>query len=109
MTAQPSIAHDPAARRALWQRMRVPAFAFIALMLFLAAIVLLGALAPSRTASFIEIGLVLCMITTVLLFSMEVRLETPLMRFFALLGFAWVGILFGMILLDYRSRGMVIP
>ncbi len=104
MSTQLSIAHDPAARHALWQRMRVPAFAFVALMLFLAAIVGLGALAPSRTASFIEIGLVACMILTVLLFSMEVRLETPLMRFFALIGFAWVGILFGMVLLDYLSR-----
>ena len=104
MTARVSLADNPAARRALWQRMRVPTFAFVALMLFLAAIVLLGALAPSRTASFIEIGLVACMILTVLLFSMEVRLETPLMRFFALMGFAWVGILFGMVLLDYLSR-----
>lgn len=84
--------------------MRVPVFAFAALLLFLAAIVLLGALAPSRMASFIEIGLAVCMILTVLLFSMEVRLEAPLMRFFSLLGFAWVCILFGMVLLDYLSR-----
>lgn len=95
---------QPDARRALWQRMRVPAFAFVALMFFLVAIVALGAVMPGRTATFIEIGLTVCMIVTVLLFSMEVRHEAPLMRFFSLMGFAWVCILFGMILLDYLSR-----
>ena len=99
-----SILRDPAARRELARRMRVPVFAFVALMLFLTAIVLLGAAMPSRAASFIEIGLSVCMILTVLLFSMEVRLEAPLTRLFALLGFAWVCILFGMVLLDYLSR-----
>ncbi len=102
--AEADVAQTPKGQQELWRRMRVPAFAFIALMLFLAAIVLLGAVLPSRTASFIEVGLTVCMIGTVLLFSMEVRLEAPLMRFFALLGFAWVCILFGMILLDYLSR-----
>jgi caa(3)-type oxidase subunit IV len=103
-TAQDSIIQDPAARRELWRRMQIPVFAFVVLLMFLSAIVLLGALAPSRIASFIEIGLAVCMIVTVLLFSMEVRLEAPLMRFFSLLGFAWVCILFGMVLLDYLSR-----
>lgn len=96
--------HDPAARRVLWGRMRVPVFAFAALMLMLAAIVLLGALAPSRTASFVEAGLVGCMILTVLMFSMEVREESPLLRFFAAISFAWVCILFAMTTLDYLSR-----
>ena len=91
-------------RRDLWPRMRVPTFAFVALMLFLAAIVLLGALAPSRTASWIEAGLTICMVLTVLLFSMEVRADTPIVRFFSGLGFAWVCILFGMTLLDYLTR-----
>jgi hypothetical protein len=43
---------------------------------------------PSRTASYLEAALALCMIVTVLLFSMEVREDAPLMRFYASLG-AW--------------------
>ncbi len=95
---------DAEARRALWRRMRVPAFAFAALLAFLAAIVLLGLFAPSYAGSWVVIGLTVCMAATVLLFSMEVREEAPLTRFFAGLGFAWVAILFGMTLLDYVSR-----
>ena len=95
---------SPAARREFWAKMRVPVFSFVVLLVCLAGIILLGALVPSRTASFIEAGLTVCMIGTVLLFSMEVREEAPLMRFFSLLGFAWVLVLFGMTLLDYLSR-----
>ncbi len=90
--------------RAIWQKMRVPVFVFAALLGFLAVIVLLGALVPGRTASFIEAGVTLCMILTVLLFSMEVRLETPLMRLFAMLGFCWLTILLGMTMVDYWTR-----
>ena len=63
-----------------------------------------GLFAPSYAGSWLVIGLTACMAITVLLFSMEVREEEPLMRFFAGLGFAWVGILFGMTLLDYLAR-----
>ena len=95
---------DAAARRALWLRMRVPVFAFAALLVFLAAIVALGQLMPSPLASWLVLGLTACMAVTVLLFSMEVREEAPLMRFFSLLGFAWVAILFGMTMVDYWTR-----
>ncbi len=95
---------DDAEKREIWARMRVPVFAFAALLCFLAAIVLLGQLAPSRTASFIEAGLTLCMILTVLLFSMEVRLESALTRFYAGLGFCWLTILVAMTMLDYWTR-----
>ena len=44
------------------------------------------------------------MILTVLLFAMDVRLESPLMRFYALLGFCWLTILLGMTMLDYWTR-----
>ena len=94
----------PEEQRALWDHMRVPTVAFAALLLLLAGIVLLGALVPSRLASFIEAALAAGMILTMLLLSMEVRKEAPLMRFFSLLGFAWVGILVGMTLVDYVSR-----
>ena len=102
--AEPDPLHDPVARRVLWARMRVPVFAFVATFVLLAANVALGAALPSRTASFIEIGVMVCMILTVLLFSMEVREESPLLRFFAAIGFAWVGILLLMTTLDYFTR-----
>lgn len=95
---------SPDDRRALRDRMRVPTLAFAALLGLLAAIVLLGALVPSRAASLIEAGAAACMVLVMLLLSMEVRKEAPLMRFFSLLGFAWLGILFGMTVLDYVSR-----
>ena len=101
---EPDPLHDAAAQRVLWGRMRIPVFAFAATAAMLAAIVLLGALVPSRTATFIELGIMGCMILTVLLFSMEVREEPPLMRFFAAIGFAWVAILLMMTTLDYLTR-----
>jgi cytochrome c oxidase subunit 4 len=90
--------------RTLRDAMRVPFFAFVALLCFLLCIVLLGALVPSRTASFIEAGLTLCMMITVLLFSMEVRHEARLLRYYSLLGFCWLFILIAMTMLDYLTR-----
>lgn len=84
--------------------MRVPIFSALALLGFLAAIVLLGVLVPSRTASFIEAGLTLCMALTVLLFSMEVREVAPITRLYAGLGFCWLAILIGMTMVDYWTR-----
>jgi len=91
-------------RRLLWQHMRTPARVFVALMLMLGAIVLLGALVPSHLASMAELALTVCMVLTVLLFSMEVIEEPPLLRFFSFLGFCWMAILFGITLVDYLTR-----
>ena len=44
------------------------------------------------------------LVLTVLLVSMEVLQEPPLMRLFAALGFFWVAIMFSMTLVDYLSR-----
>ena len=93
-----------AERDAIWSAMRVPVFAWAALLGFLCCIVLLGALLPGRTTSFLVVGLTLCMVGTVLLFSMEVRHEAPLLRFYAVLGFMWLGILVGMTMLDFVTR-----
>lgn len=93
-----------AEREAIWLAMRVPVFAFLALLVFLAGIVLLGALVPGRTASFLEAGLTLCMVGTVLLFTMEVRHEAPLLRFYSVLGFMWLAILVGMTMVDFVTR-----
>ena len=95
---------DAAESREIWTHMRVPVFAFVALLCFLAAIVLLSALAPSSATSYIVAGLVICMVLTVLLFTMEVREETPLMRFYAGLSFCWLAILFTMTMVDYWTR-----
>ncbi len=94
----------PGDKRELWAAMRVPVFAFVALVAFLAAIVVLGWFFPGRTTQFIIAGLTLCMILTVLLFSMEVREEAPLLRFYAFLGFCWLTILLMMTMVDYLTR-----
>ena len=98
------MAPNAAEKRAIWAAMRVPVFSFAALLAMLACIVLLGQLVPGRTASFLEVGLTACMAITVLLFSMEVREEAPLMRFYAVLGFCWLAILIGMTMVDYLTR-----
>lgn len=95
---------SPEDKRKIWEAMRVPVFAFVALLAFLAAIVGLGWLVPGRTASFIEAGLTLCMILTVLLFSMEVREEGSLLKFYSFLGFCWLTILICITMVDYVTR-----
>ena len=99
---QPSFTAEQ--RRAIWRQMRAPTFAFLALMLLLGVVVLLGALAPSRTSSIIEFAALVAMVLTMLLFSMEIRDEAPLLRFFSSIGFAWVAILFTMLMVDYLTR-----
>lgn len=94
----------PQDRRRIRDAMRVPVFTFVALIICLAIIVLLGWFAPGRTASFIEIGVTLFMIGTVLLFSMEVREEASLLRFYSFLGFCWLSILLVMTMMDYATR-----
>ena len=44
------------------------------------------------------------MVLTVLLFTMEVRDEASLLRFFSGIGFVWVATLFMMTMLDYLTR-----
>ena len=95
---------SPEDRAKIWAAMRVPVFSFVALLVMLAAIVGLGWFVPGRTASFIEAGLTLCMILTVMLFSMEVREESSLMKFYAFLGFCWLSILMAMTMIDYLTR-----
>jgi cytochrome c oxidase subunit 4 len=95
---------DDAEKREIWAHMRVPTFSFVALVCFLVVIVALGALVPSRVASYLEAATTICMVFTVLLFSMEVREEPPLMRFYAALGFCWLAILCTVTMVDYWTR-----
>ena len=94
----------PAQREDLWQRMRVPAFAATTLLVLLAVNVALGAFMPFPSVWIVELAVAVGMIVVVLLFSMEVLHEPPLMRLFSVLGFCWVGILFAMTLIDYLTR-----
>lgn len=85
-------------------RMRVPVLCFIALMALLGLNVLLGATAPFEKDWVLEILVLATMVGVVLLFSMEIIHEPPLIRLFSILGFCWVGILFAMTLIDYMTR-----
>jgi len=90
--------------RTLWRHMRAPALSFVALMLLLGVNVILGALHPFAGRAYAEAFVVICMVATVLLVSMEIPREPPLIRLFSMLGFFWLLILFGMTLVDYLSR-----
>jgi cytochrome c oxidase subunit 4 len=84
--------------------MRTPFLTLVALLLLLAVNVLLGAWLPFRQVWIIEAAVTLAMVTTVLVASMELPQEPPIIRFFALIGFFWVAIMFTMTLLDYLTR-----
>lgn len=86
------------------RRMKVPVFAFAGLLILLAVNVALGVLMPFPSVWIVELAVAVAMIVVVLLFSMEILHEPPLMRLFSLLGFCWVGILFTMTLIDYLTR-----
>ena len=88
----------------LWRHMRPAVLSFVLLLGLLSVNVVLGATLPFTWTYMIEGVVVVCMVLTVLLVSMEVPQEPPLMRLFAGLGFFWVAILFTMTLVDYLTR-----
>ena len=90
--------------RALWHHMRTPTFTFLVLMVLLGGITLLGAILPFPDAWIVEAILAVTMVVVVLLFSMEVLKEPPLMRVFAAIGFIWVMVLMGITVIDYLTR-----
>ena len=92
-------------RRALLRRMDMPFRVFAGLILSLGTLVMLGVTDPFRDVWVLELLVLVVMVVTVLLFSMEILREPPLIRLFSVLGFCWVGILFGMTLIDYLTRG----
>lgn len=91
-------------KRELRHHLREPVLTFVALLVFLAINIALGWLQPFPHAWLVELPIMVLMIATVLLFSMEVIEEPSLVRFFSMLGFCWVGILFTMTLIDYLTR-----
>ena len=98
----PSLTPDDRAR--LKQRMRKPFLTFLALLALLSVNVTLGATLPFSHVWAVELGVVALMAATILLVSMEVVKEPPLIRLFSGLGFFWVCILVGMTLTDYLGR-----
>ena len=94
-----------AQRRELVGRMEMPLRVFIGLMLSLGTMVLLGATNPASWIWMVEIAVLLVMVVVTMLYSMEVKDDLPVMRMWSVVGFAWLCILFGMVLIDYLTRG----
>ena len=90
--------------RVLLRVLRVPALTLAALLALLAINVALGATLPFRNGWIVEAGVTACMVAIVLLVSMDILEETPLIRLFSSIGFFWLLIMFGMTLTDYAYR-----
>ncbi len=94
----------PEQKRELMLRMRTPLMTFIGLMSLLALNAITGWFQFFPDTWGLNLGVLVLMVAVVLLFSMEVIKDPPLVRFFSVLGFCWVGILFAMVLIDYTTR-----
>lgn len=94
-----------AQKRAFIHRMDIPLRVFCGLILSLGTMVLLGATTPAPWIWTVEIAVLLVMVVVTMLYSMEVKDDLPLMRMWSVVGFAWLCILFGMVLIDYLTRG----
>ena len=94
-----------AQRRAFVGRMDIPLRVFAGLILSLGTMVLFGATTPASWIWMPEVAVLLVMVVTTMLYAMEVLDEIPLMRMWSVVGFAWLCILFGMVLIDYLTRG----
>ena len=88
----------------LRSKLRTPARTLATLLLLLGLDVLMGQWLPFRRAWMIEAAATTLMVGVVLIVSMELGSEPPIIRFFAVIGFFWVAILFAMTLIDYFSR-----
>lgn len=86
------------------EAMRGPVIVFIVLMALLAVNVTLGAFHPHGRLWPLELSIVAIMVSVTILFSMEALHQVAMIRLFSMLGFVWVGVLFGMTMLDYLSR-----
>ncbi len=95
---------SPDDRALLRRHLRAPLATFAALLGLLAVNVALGATQPFAHAWIVELGVAGLMVAIILLVSMEVRKEPPLIRLFSGIGFFWVCIMVGMTLTDYLAR-----
>jgi cytochrome c oxidase subunit 4 len=94
----------PEQRRRILARMQVPLLSFVALLALLGINVLFGATNPFPQVWMLETLVLASMVAVMLLFSMEILHESPLIRLFSVLGFCWVAILFGLTMIDYLTR-----
>ena len=94
-----------AQKREFVHRMDIPLRVFIGLILSLGTMVLLGATTPASWIWTVEVAVLLVMVVVTMLYAMEVKDDLPLMRMWSVVGFAWLTILFGMVLIEYLTRG----
>lgn len=80
---------------------------WVALMVLLGANLGLSGLNLGNFNVFVSLTVALVQTLLMLLFLMHVRFEPPLTRFFVLLGFVWLLILFDLSLADYFTRGAI--
>ncbi len=86
------------------RHLRTPFLTMLWLLGLLAVNVLLGIFFIHGDAWIAEVAVAATMVATVLVVSMEVREEPPLIQLFSGLGFFWVAILFGLTMVDYLTR-----
>lgn len=84
--------------------LRAPLIVFGVLLALLAVNVTLGALRPHGRLWPLELSIVAIMVAITILYSMEAIQQVAVIRLFSMLGFIWVGVLFGLTMLDYVSR-----
>ena len=94
-----------AQKRQFLHRMDIPLRVFVGLILSLGTMILFGATTPAPWIWMLEVAVLLVMVVVTMLYSMEVMEDIPLMRMWSVVGFAWLCILFGMVLIDYLTRG----
>lgn len=95
---------DAQQKHDLRRHLRTPLLTFVGLLVALAINVTIGWFQPLPQAWILNLGILVAMVATVLLFSMEVIKEPGLIRVYSVIGFCWVAILFTMTLIDYLSR-----
>ena len=88
----------------LRERLRTPALVWVALMLLLALLSAVGVFLDYDHWWIVEVICLGTMVSLVIIFSMEMKRHQPIVRLFSVLGFFWVGILFGMTMTDYLTR-----
>jgi cytochrome c oxidase subunit IV len=88
----------------LRERLRRPFIVFVVSLALLLVNGLLGVFAPYGHVWVAEVLIAGTMVVILLLFSMEVTKEPPIVRLFSGLGFFWVAILFSLTMIDYLTR-----
>lgn len=84
--------------------MRGPVIVTCVLLCLLTVEILLATTTPFPACGYVELGIAAVMVMIVLTFSMELTHAPPLVRLFSILGFFWLAILFGIMMIDYLTR-----